>query len=347
MLKWHRYIRAELLRNFRNLRFEFFIEPARGHAQSAVENRTGRIRDDARRIEIEFRSEAIADFACTIDAVERKRSRLDGGNTHSAIDAGHLFGIETLFAVHNRNQHDTFGELDGLFDGGFETFFDVLLDHQAVDNDLDRVILLPVEFDRLIEIVEHTINAAAHVSGLRQGLELLFELAFAAPHDGREDHHALAILQCLHVTDDLIRSLFGDRLFTLITVRDSNRGEEQPQIVVDFRDGAYSRTRAARRSFLFDGNGRGKSFDGIHIRRLQPIQKLPRICRKRLHVSPLAFGIDRVKGQARFSGTAKTCYNSEFIAGNFNADVLEIVLPGAANSNAFDDTVHRLPICRQ
>ena len=74
------------------------------------------------------------------------------------------------------------------------------------------MILLLIQLEGLVEIVKNAVDAAAHVSSLRQSLELLLEFALSPAHDGRKDHHALALRQCFQVPNNLIGSLFRNRL---------------------------------------------------------------------------------------------------------------------------------------
>ena len=87
-----------------------------------------------------------------------------GGNADAAIDASHFFRVQAFLAVDDRDQDDAFRQLGGLFDRSFQPLFDVLLDQQPIDDDLDRMILLLVQLDRFVEIVKDAVDAAAHVT---------------------------------------------------------------------------------------------------------------------------------------------------------------------------------------
>ena len=58
----------------------------------------------------------MANFACAINAVERKRAGLDGRNTDTAIDTRHFFRVEPFFPVDDGDKHDALCQLDRLFD---------------------------------------------------------------------------------------------------------------------------------------------------------------------------------------------------------------------------------------
>ena len=208
------------------------------------------------------------------------------------------------------------------------------------------MILLLVQFDRLVQIVKHAVNAPAHIACLGQRLKRFLEFAFPSANDRRQDHHTFAFRESLQMAHDLIGRLLGDRFTALETVRYTNGGKQQPEVVVDFGHGADGRTRAPCGCLLLDRNRRRKPFDGIHVRWFQAIEKLPGVGRKRFDVSALSFGVKRVEGEAGFSGPAQTRNDSEPVAGNFHINALEIVLPGAADRNIFNRMRHLFAISR-
>ena len=74
-------------------------------------------------------------------------------------------------------------------------------------------------------------------------------------------------------------------------------GVQQPQEVVYFRDGAHGGPRVVPRGLLFYGNHGAETADAFDFRLPENADKLFRVCRKRVHVPPLAFGIYRVERQ--------------------------------------------------
>ena len=84
---------------------------------------------------------------------------------------------------------------------------------------------------------------------------------------------------------------------------------------------------------LFNGDGWRKPFDGFNIGLIHLTDKLPRIGRKRLHISPLAFGVNGVKGQGRFARARQAGEHHQLVARNRDVDVLEIVLARAADGD--------------
>src|SRR5438552_16670972 len=97
-------------------------------------------------------------------------------------------------------------------------------------------------------------------------------------------------------------------------MRHANGRVDDAQIIVNFRDGADGGTRRTRSGFLFDGDGRRKSLDDVDIRALHLVEKLARIGGKRFDVAALAFGVNRVKGERRLTGTREPGNTREGVA---------------------------------
>ena len=67
--------------------------------------------------------------------------------------------------------------------GSCQAALDSGLQQQAVDHDLDGVILAPVEFDLLIQLAQLLVHAHAQKAFRRELLEELAELTLAPAHD--------------------------------------------------------------------------------------------------------------------------------------------------------------------
>ena len=64
-------------------------------------------------------------------------------------------------------------------------------------------------------------------------------------------------------------------------------------------------------------------------------KELPGVGRERFDVPPLAFRVERVHGERRFAAAAGTAEDVHLLTRNLHIDVLEVVLRGAANGDAF------------
>ncbi len=95
---------------------------------------------------------------------------------------------------------------------------------------------------------------------------------------------------------------------------------------MNFSHGADGRARVLRRRLLFDGNRRRQAIDLIDVRLLHHFQELAGIGGQGFHIPPLTLGINRVERQRGFAGSGKASQHHQLIAGDFETDVLEIVL---------------------
>ena len=121
-----------------------------------------------------------------------------------------------------------------------------------------------------------------------QRRQLFLELAFAAANDRRQHVDARVLRIQHHHVDDALERLAGDLLPAIRAVRHADAGEEQPQVVVDFGDGADRRARVRPGRFLFDGDRRRQAVDQIDVRLLHLLEELPRVGGQRLDVAALA-----------------------------------------------------------
>src|ERR1700729_2545547 len=101
---------------------------------------------------------------------------------------------------------------------------------------------------------------------------------------------------------------------------------EQPEVVIDLRDGTDGRTGTTAGGFLFNGDRWAKPFDGINVRALDLVKKLAGVGGKSFDVAALSFGVDSIEGQRRLTGAREAGDHGKGIPRNANADVAEIML---------------------
>ena len=125
----------------------------------------------------------------------------------------------------------------------------------------------------------------------------------------------------------------GDFPAAVRAVRHADVGEQQPEVVVDFGDGADRRARVRAGRLLLDGDGRRQAVDQVDVRLLHLLEELPGVGRQRLDVAPLAFGVDRVEGQRRLARPGQPGDDHQPVARDVDVDVLEVVDARAADRN--------------
>ena len=127
-------------------------------------------------------------------------------------------------------------------------------------------------------------------------IEQIFELSLAASNDGSHDGYAFAGAKLHDALDDLFGGLAGDGTTAVGTMRCSDGGVKQAEVVVDFGDGADGGAGAAAGGFLLNGDGGREAFDGVDVGAFDLIEELAGVGREALDVATLAFGVDGVEG---------------------------------------------------
>ena len=308
------------------------VPAARGDA--AVEDRLQWVRNDERRVDAQPRAEAAAGRARTVGAVEREHPRRELLDRDAAVIAGVVLREEDLaLFLRDIRQHKAAGERRRDLDGVGQAAVLVGADDNTVDHDLNIVLAVFIERDRLREVVDAAVHAHAHIPAAAGIVEHLLVLAFACTDDRRKDLHARRLRQRRDLIDDLVDRLAADLLAALRAVRHADTCPQQTQIVVDLRDRADGRTRIFAGGLLVDGDGRTHAVDGVDVGLVHLAEKLPRIRRQTLHIAPLPLGKDGVERKTRLAGAGQAGHDDQCIARNFHINILEIVLPRAFDYN--------------
>ena len=301
----------------------------------ALAERGLRIGDHELGVDLHAGAEAVALDAGAERGVERERPRLElVGVDRVLVGAGHLLAEPQLTTrvlggeVDEVEEHQATGQVERGLHGVGEPALGRVLDRQAVDHDLDRVLLLLVQGRRVVERVGLAVDPGP---GEPLGLELaeqLDVLALAAPDDRRQHLEAAALLQGQDAVDDLLGGLPLDRGAAGGAVRATGAGVEQAEVVVDLRDRADGRARVLRGGLLVDRDGRREALDEVDVGLVHLAEELPGVRRERLDVAALPLGEDRVEGQRGLAGAGQAGEHDERVTREVEGDVLEVVLPG-------------------
>ena len=73
----------------------------------------------------------------------------------------------------------------------------------------------------------------------------------------------------------------------------------------------------------------------VHIGFLHHIKELARVGAEAFNIAPLAFGVDRIEGEAGLAGTRQGGDHDQFVAWNIHVNGLQIVFPRPANFDEF------------
>ena len=102
---------------------------------------------------------------------------------------------------------------------------------------------------------------------------------------------------------------------------------------MNFRNRADRGARIVAGGFLLDGNRGRQAFDQIDIGFVHHLQKLPSIGGQAFDITPLPFGILRVKRQRRLAAARQTRYHHQLVAWNVQIDVFQIMRARAADAD--------------
>ena len=153
----------------------------------------------------------------------------------------------------------------------------------------------------LVQLVESAVHFHALKALLAQFQKLLAVFTLAVANDRRQQIAACALFQRHDAIHHVLHLLCFNRQTGRGAEWCARAGKQQAQIIVDLGNCTDGRTGVLRGRFLLNRNRRRKARDMVHIRLFHHIEKLPRIGRERLDVTPLSFRIDRVESQRRFA----------------------------------------------
>ena len=150
---------------------------------------------------------------------------------------------------------------------------------------------------------------------------------------GKDERQTSSLRESQEFLDDMISRVLSNRALAGAAMNPANSSIEKSQVIVDLRNSTDCRAGISSRISLPDGDGRADPLNLSDPGLLEPLEKLPCIGRKGLHVTPLALRIEDVEGQAGFSGTTHPGDDRELVVGNRDVDVLEVVLFGSPNND--------------
>src|SRR5581483_4716049 len=94
-------------------------------------------------------------------------------------------------------------------------------------------------------------------------------------------------------------------------------------------------TRAGTGAALFDGDGRGQSFDEIDVRLLHLVEELPGVGGEGFDIFTLALGINGIEGERRFAAAAEAGNDDQFVAWNLQREIFQVMLTRPADPDEF------------
>ena len=239
------------------------------------------------------------------------------------------------FAGTDIRDDDAAGKRERRFQRVGQAGADIFAENQAVNDDLDIVLLLFGQRRNVRCVVGLAVYAHADEALLDDVLQNLNVFALLAADDRREQLNARAFGQGKHLIDHLIDGLLGDFPPAFGAVGDAYAGIEQAQVIVNLRDRADGGTRVFAGGFLVDGDGGGKPVDGIDIRLFHLPQKLAGIGGEGFDIAALSLGVERIERERGFAASGQTGKDDELVARQGQVKPLEVVLADAADDDVF------------
>ena len=212
-----------------------------------------------------------------------------------------------------------------------QPLLDAWLDPDPVDDDVDVVLLRLLQLRHVGRLDRLAVDPEAHVALRLHVGEQVGELALPVAHHRREDHEAGVGGQGERRVDHLADALRLQRQIVVGAVRRAGAGVEQAQVVVDLGDGADGRSRVVRGRLLLDRDRGREALDHVDVGLVHQLQELPRIGREALDVAALAFGVERVEGEARLARAREAGDDDQAVPRDVEVDVLQVVGARAAD----------------
>ena len=198
---------------------EVLAAETRPRRDRAVVDREVVVGDEQLGIDLELRAETVAGLARAVRRVEREVARRELLERQPAVHAREVLGeherlggSRLLVLGDDLDLGDAFGELQRGLERVGEPALDAGAAHEPVDDDFDRVLLVPLELELGRQIDDLTVDPGPRVALARELVEERVVLALAAAHDRREHLEAGAVGELQHPVDDLLRGLAGDEL---------------------------------------------------------------------------------------------------------------------------------------
>ena len=219
--------------------------PDRPRDEGTVGDRDRGVGHEHVRIDLELRAEARTARAGAVRRVEREDARLELGQRHAVLRAGEVLRVEEALALDDVDADETFGERRCRLDGLREALTQIMLEHEPIDDDLDRVLELLVEHDLVLEQPRLTVDFDPREAVAPELLEHVSELALAVAHDRCVDREARSLREREDLLDDLVEALPRDRAPADGAVGPAHPRVEQAEVVVDLGHRADRRARVA------------------------------------------------------------------------------------------------------
>ena len=294
-----------------------------------------RVQHDALGVEVLLHPQAVAGAARPGGVVEGKQLGFQFADAVTALGTGEAGGEQRVLAapVHVADGGEAVGEPQGGFEGLRQPEAHVVPHLEPVNHHLDGVLLVLGEFRHIVQVGDDAVDSRPHEAPGAQFLEHMQVLPLALAHHGRQQHQLGALLSRQHRIDHLAHGLGlqGDAVVRAVGV--AHPRKQQPQVVVDLRDGAHGGTGVVGGGLLLDGDGRGQALHMVQVRLFHHRQELPGVGGQGFHIPALPLGVEGVESQRGLPRAGQAGDDHQLVPGNVQVDVLEVVGSRPADLN--------------
>ena len=206
---------------------------AAAEARAIGAGAVGRIEAEVARLQLVYRMAVLG---------TREGKRIEVVARHNRREARSRFlPIGFLgFLIDQMAHHAAIGKLRRRFNRFGNAARRRRLQHHAVDHDVDRVLELFIELDRLaFQALHHAVDAHAREAFFLQVGKDFRVLALASNHDGRQNERLLTLAERKNLVGYLVGGARLDFAPAFRTMRRAHAREQKAQVVVDFRRGAH------------------------------------------------------------------------------------------------------------
>ena len=160
-------------------------------------------------------------------------------------------------------------------------------------------------------------------------------MPLSSPNQWRKYRYLFTVEFSKYVFHYLLFAKLQHLFARVVAIRFANSCIQQPQKIIDFCNRTNGRAGILSGSLLFDGNNRAKTGNLIYIRAFHVPHKLTGIRTKTFHIPALPFIVNRIESQRRFAAATHTRKHHQFILGDSDVNVFQVVFPCAKHLNIF------------
>jgi len=198
---------------------------------------------------------------------------------------------------------------------------------RPADHGVDVVLPEAVQRRQRIEGQDAAVDPGLAEAAFPEPREQIAMEALPAEDQRRRDGHGPPARPAPDLLEHRIGALRDDGLAAARAVLRAELAVEEPQEMVDLREGRHGRAPAPAARALLDGHRGRDAGHAVHLGAVHDLQVLADVVRQALEVAPLPLGEEDVEGERRFARAAHARDDDQPVPGDLDRQVLQVVLP--------------------